>query len=216
MSNKNKFYWLLLLLPAIFIAAYAYNVKNKKALATLPYFGPKNKKQATDSVKHQINNFSFVNQDNQVITKNNIKEKIVVVEFFFTTCKTICPIMNNNLSKVYNVYKTKKDFLILSHTVDPEFDSVPQLLNYAKERNANTKNWMFLTGKKVDLYNMARKSYLLDNTLGNGDEDDFVHTQNFALLDKNLYIRGFYDGTDSLEIDRLIKEINLLYKEYEP
>jgi len=104
--------------------------------------------------------------------------------------------------------------MILSHTVDPETDSVRVLLDYAKAHGVNDLKWQFLTGEKQKLYNLARKGYLLNAEEGNGGEEDFIHTQNFALIDKEGHIRGFYDGTDSLEINRLILEVNLLKKEY--
>lgn len=99
--------------------------------------------------------------------------------------------------------------------MDPETDSVPVLLEYAKFKGVTNKSWLFVTGPKQKLYELARKGYLLNAEEGNGGEEDFIHTQNFALIDKERHIRGFYDGTDSLEINRLIKEINLLYKEYD-
>ena len=112
-------------------------------------------------------------------------------------------------------FRTPYDFLILSHTVNPEEDSSRILLRYAEQHNAVDKNWIFLTGDKKQLYNLARKGYLLNAEAGKGDADDFIHTQNFALIDKEKHIRGFYDGTDSLEIERLITEIKVLMDEYE-
>ena len=123
--------------------------------------------------------------------------------------------MNTNLERVYKEFKNNPDFLILSHTVDPETDSVPVLMNYARLHGVSDKKWMFLTGDKKKLYELARKGYLLNAEEGNGDAEDFIHTQNFALIDKDKHIRGFYDGTDSLEINRLIGEIKLLEKENE-
>jgi protein SCO1/2 len=123
--------------------------------------------------------------------------------------------MSNSLEKVYQKFKKREDFLILSHTVDPETDSVKQLLEYSKMHGVNDKKWLFLTGEKKHLYELARKGYLLNAEEGNGGEDDFIHTQNFALIDKERRIRGFYDGTDSLEINRLMNDITLLFEEYD-
>ena len=123
--------------------------------------------------------------------------------------------MNNNLEKVADAFKGTKDVMILSHTVDPETDSVPTLAMYSHLHHADNRLWVFLTGKKEELYGLARKGYLLNAEEGTGDADDFIHTQNFALIDKDKHIRGFYDGTDSLEINRLIQEVKLLVKEYD-
>lgn len=136
------------------------------------------------------------------------------MRFLFTTCQSICPIMSNQLERVYATFKTRNDFLILSHTVNPETDSVAQLLTYAKKHGVNDEQWLFLTGDKKHLYDLARKGYLLNTEEGNGDADDFIHTQNFALIDKERCIRGFYDGTDSTEVSRLINDIHLLFDEY--
>ena len=106
------------------------------------------------------------------------------------------------------------DVLILSHTVAPEEDSINVLMDYAKLHNVINKQWLFLTGEKKHLYDMARTGYLLNNEAGNGDEDDFIHTQNFALVDRERHLRGFYDGTDKKDVDRLILEIRVLLKIY--
>ena len=123
--------------------------------------------------------------------------------------------MNTNLERVYKEFEKEPEFMIVSHTVDPETDSVPVLMDYAKKHGVISNKWLFLTGEKPKLYDIARKGYLLNAEEGNGDDDDFIHTQNFALIDKEKHIRGFYDGTDSLEINRLIQEIKLLLKEYD-
>lgn len=180
----------------------------------LPYFGPKNALKLNDTTYHRVPAFSFVNQHGEITDTTTVEGKIYVSEFFFTTCHSICPIMNTNLIEVYKSFKDDKDVLILSHTVDPETDSVVVLKQYADAHGVNDKRWLFVTGNKPELYNIARKGYLLDASEGNGGEDDFVHTQNFALIDKSRNIRGFYDGTDSIEVQRLIKDIKLLKEEY--
>jgi protein SCO1/2 len=122
--------------------------------------------------------------------------------------------MSTQLERVYAAFKTRNDFLILSHKVNPETDSVSQLKEYAKKYGVTDAHWLFLTGDKKHLYEIARKGYLLNAEEGDGGEDDFIHTQNFALIDKERCIRGYYDGTDSAEVTRLIKDINLLFEEY--
>lgn len=215
MNSKLNYYWLLILLPLAFIAWYFVSTKEDKPARYLAYFGPKHALKVNDTTYHFIPEFEFTDQDHEKVNQETVKDKIYVTEYFFTTCKSICPVMNTNLEKVYKEFKDKKDFLILSHTVDPETDSVPVLKDYARLRGVQDKQWLFVTGSKQKLYELARKGYLLNAEEGNGGEEDFIHTQNFALIDKGRNIRGFYDGTDSLEINRLIQDIKILYKEYD-
>lgn len=215
MKSKDTYYWLLLILPLVFVAWYFINKNEQKPIRTLPYFGKKNIVTKGDTTFHTVKPFCFVNQYNEKVTEETVKNKIYVADFFFTTCQSICPIMSTQLERVYKQFAKNKDVLILSHTVSPEVDSVNVLMDYAKLHGVKDKQWLFLTGAKKQLYDMARKGYLLNNEKGNGDEDDFIHTQNFALVDKERHLRGFYDGTDSTEVTRLITDINLLLEEYD-
>jgi protein SCO1/2 len=214
-KSKLQVYWFLIPIPFLFLIWFFYAEQKEAPLRYLPYFGPKFANTQNDSTYHEIKVFSFVNQNGEVITLDSLKNKIVVTEFFFTTCQSICPIMNTNLQKVYKTFADRKDVLILSHTVDPEQDSVAALQHYAALQGVYDRRWMFVTGAKKELYKSARKSYLLNAEDGDGGDDDFIHTQNFALIDKNRHIRGFYDGTDSVEIMRLISEIKLLIQEHD-
>jgi protein SCO1/2 len=215
-KNNSRFYYsFLLAIPVFFAGWYFLSLKHLGPLRLLPYYGPKQALKINDTTYHSVPGFTFVDQYNEEVSEKTVKNKIYVTEFFFTTCQSICPVMNTNLERVYVTHKNDKDFLILSHTVDPGNDSVPVLKQYAESRGVTNKNWLFVTGSKKDLYAIARKGYLLDAAEGNGDEEDFIHTQNFALVDKNRNIRGYYDGTDSLEVERLLREIELLKKEYE-
>ena len=215
MKGKFNYYWLLILIPIIFIGWYVFRVKEDKPITYLQYFGPKHALKVNDTTYHFIPDFEFTNQFNEKVTQETLKNKIYVTEYFFTTCQSICPVMNTNLERVYKEFKDNPEFMIVSHTVDPEMDSVPVLMEYAKKHGVVSKKWLFLTGQKPKLYDIARKGYLLNAEEGTGDADDFIHTQNFALIDKEKHIRGFYDGTDSLEINRLIQEVKLLVKEYD-
>ncbi len=212
---KGKINWLLLLLlPATFIGWYFYSKKENKPIRTLAYFGPKKHEKTKDTSYHTVPPFFFIDQNNNKVTEDEVKGKIYVTDFFFTTCKSICPIMSTELERVYKQFNSRNDFLIISHTVDPETDSVAQLKEYAKLHGVNDNKWLFVTGEKKHLYEIARKGYLLNAEEGDGGEEDFIHTQNFALIDKERHIRGFYDGTDSIEINRLIVDLKCLFDEY--
>jgi protein SCO1/2 len=214
MKLKENYYWILLLIPVLFIGWYVYNKQEQKPIRTLPYFGKKLYNNEKDTVYHTVKSFSFINQFNESVTDETTKNTIYVTDFFFTTCQSICPVMSTQLERVYHQFKNDKDVLILSHTVSPEEDSVNILMDYAKLHGVKDRKWLFLTGDKKQLYDMARKSYLLNMEEGNGDENDFIHTQNFALIDKEKHLRGFYDGTDSVDVTRLITDIKLLQEEY--
>lgn len=160
--------------------------------------------------------FSFVNQDGQKVTEKNMEGKVTVVEYFFTTCKGICPRMNNSMKKIYEEFKNEPDFLILAHTSQPETDSIARMKFYADSLKVDTKKWIFLTGRKDSLYKIARNSYLLDDPKNNVDkiEDQFIHTQFFALVDKKGNVRGgVYDGLKTDEMKKLSTDIASLLKE---
>jgi protein SCO1/2 len=215
---KSKLINLLLITTGISVFIYAFFVYDThKPLRHLPIFGEKNyeaKNGKTDTTYHTIANFSFINQDGKTVTQDDFNGCVYVTDFFFTTCHSICPIMSSQMERVAEKFKGNSEVKILSHTVDPEIDSVEQLKSYAIKHNADSKNWMFVTGEKKELYAIARTGYLLNADEGDGGPDDFIHTQNFALIDKDKRIRGFYDGTDSLEVKQLIKDIDLLLAEY--
>ena len=188
-----------------------------------------------------VQNFSFISQDGKPVTENNVDGKVYVAEYFFTTCKGICPIMNANMRRVFDKYKDEPDFLIISHTCMPETDSVPLLKAYeAKMINGNLKknadgsfkieydsntnhklqttnpNWYFVTGDKAALYKMARQSYMIDNNKPDSTQtlaDQFIHTQFFALVDNQRRLRGIYDGLNEEEMQKLFKDIKGLLKE---
>jgi protein SCO1 len=193
-------------------------------------------------VRSDVEDFSFINQDGKTITQREVEGKVYVAEYFFTTCKGICPKMNANMRRVYDAFKDEPNFMILSHTCMPETDSVPILKAYeAKMINGTLKknddgsysidydttinnkpvttslNWNFVTGDKALLYKMARLSYGIDN--GKPDttqliQDQFIHTQFFALVDKNRRVRGMvYDGLKEDEMEKLILDIKGLLKE---
>jgi protein SCO1/2 len=189
----------------------------KNPVRELPYFNPleKNVQQQTDSLqRHLVNDFSLTDQSGKTITRKDFKNSITAVDFFFTSCKGICPVMNSQMKRVYEKYKGNPQVQFISHTVNPEKDSVPVLAEYAQHYNADAKQWHFVTGDKPQLYDLARKSYMISDTQGNGGKEDFVHSQNFALVDKEGHIRGIYNGTDSTEVNRMMVEMDVLLDSY--
>jgi protein SCO1/2 len=202
MSRKVKFY---IIFFAIIVVGFYFAMTQ-----VIPDFG-----KVKLPVLNYVRPFSFVNQDGNRVTAKDVAGKVYVAEYFFTTCKSICPIMNTNMRNIYEAYKNEPDFLILSHTVDPETDSVARLKVYSDSLKVNTARWWFLTGPKDSLYMTARNSYLLDdnnNNLQNID-DEFLHTQFFALVDKAGQVRKIYDGLEKDELKQLKTDIAVLLKE---
>jgi protein SCO1/2 len=160
--------------------------------------------------------FTFTTENGQRFTNQDMQGKVCVVNYFFTTCKGICPRMNGNMKRIYEEFKDKPDFMIISHTSDPETDSAVTLLQYARKMQVDTSKWVFLTGRKDSLYQQARNSYLLDdpkNSVKNIN-DQFLHTQFFALVDRNGNVRGqIYDGLKEKDLKQLESDINTLLKE---
>lgn len=194
-----------ILLSAVFMT-YFYNLSQEKP-RTLRILGEQG---------HKVRAFSFVNQDGKTITNEDVKGKIYVVEYFFTTCKSICPKMNENMDIIYNEFRGYKDVMILSHTVDPEQDTVGALKEYSLRYDADPSQWLFLTGDKKELYDMARYSYLVtavEDTATTKIEDDFIHTDRFVLVDRNGHIRGQYEGTNINAMTTLKNDIRTLLKE---
>lgn len=169
------------------------------------------RKTTTD---HTIANFTLVNQNGDTVTDKITENKIYVADFFFTTCKSICPKMSNSMAILQKEFLTDSSVILLSHSVTPEIDSVPVLAEYAKRFGVDSKKWQLLTGDKKQIYKLARKSYFVVLDEGDGGVQDFIHTENFVLVDKEKRIRGFYDGTSPTEIDRLIGDIQILKDTY--
>lgn len=168
-------------------------------------------------VGHKIGAFEFTNQNGKTISDKDLEGKIYVAEYFFTTCGTICPIMNKQMQRVQKAYAKRDDFKILSFTVDPETDNVAQMKKYATEHQVDDAQWWFLTGDKDKLYDLARKSFFVlkpaeAENVGDAGSD-FIHTNNFVLVDKNKKIRGYYNGIDKQSVDSLIIDIATLFKE---
>jgi len=166
-------------------------------------------------VLNYVHPFQFVNQDGKTVSERDVEGKVYVAEFFFTTCKSICPIMNTNLRPIHDAYKNDPRFIILSHTCDPETDSSARLKVYVDSLGLDTKQWWFVTGRKDSLYSAARNSYLLDDPKNNlqNIEDQFMHTQFLALVDKSGQVRKIYDALKKEELNELKKDIQDLLNE---
>ena len=202
MSKKLLGYlgFFILLVGAFYFFLFRDNDMWKKKLAVISYVKP----------------FRFTNQNGLPVTDKDLIGKVTVVEYFFTTCKGICPKMNTNMRGIYETFKNEPNFLILSHTCNPETDSVPLLKKYADSLKVNTNTWVFVTGRKDSLYRMARNAYLLDDPKNSFEkiEDQFIHTQFFALVDKDGRVRSqIYDGLKKDEIEKLKKDISTLLVE---
>lgn len=207
---KNTYLYLITALLLVLAGAWFITSKNPIQKPKLPYYGFDsfdstfvNGNLKIDTIFHKIPNFAFVSQTADTISTKNIENKIVVADFFFVNCPGICVKMASQMKRVYEAYKNNKEVVILSHTVNPEADSVSVLMKYAhKQGVTDHSKWYFLTGSKQKLYEMARKGYYVSATQGDGGEDDFVHTEKFVLIDKNKNIRGYYDGTNEYEVNK--------------
>jgi len=183
----------------------------------LPVYNPfdVNPKLVDNSIQHvkkghAIANFTLTNQNGKTITQKDYENKIYVADFFFTRCTTICPIMSTHMSELQNEFLADEEIKFLSMSVTPVMDSIPVLKAYAEKKGAIEKKWNLTTGDKKHIYTLARKSFLAVLDEGDGGLQDFIHTEQFVLVDKKKQIRGFYDGTSSEDIKRLIKDIRLL------
>lgn len=202
MSKKFKFYVIFFV---VLVLGFYYALTQ-----VIPGFGT-----VKLPILSYVQPFRFTNQDGKNVTNQDLEGKVYVAEYFFTTCQSICPIMNTNMRDVYEAYKNEPNFAILSHTCDPDNDSVAQLKKYSDSLSVNTNQWIFVTGPKDSLYLTARNSYLLDDSENNlqNINDQFLHTQFFALVDKKGQVRKIVDGLKKEELQSLIKYIGVLLKE---
>lgn len=219
--NKVKKYSLLILGFLFFVTCKKKDHKEfTSRVNELPYYNEASftpKWIASNSSKlkkfHKIPDFKLTNQNGKIITQKTFENKIYVTDFFFTTCPGICPMMTKNMNLVQEAFKNDDTVLMLSHSVTPTKDSVPQLKEYALENNIG-KNWHLVTGNKKEIYDLGRTAYFVENDLGEPKGiDDFLHTENFILIDKNKHIRGIYNGLNKNSVKQLIADIITLKKE---
>lgn len=190
-------------------------IPHNQPVKDVPYYDPTEegfKKDIKPGEHHVVSDFTLIDQAGDTVTRANFSGKLTVVDFFFTTCQGICPRMNTQMQRVYETFKGNDTVLFLSHTVNPENDSVPVMAAHAKKYGADVKQWYFVTGDKAQIYRLARKSYLVSDTEGDGGAEDFVHSEKFVLVDGAGHIRGLYDGTNPEDVDYLIRDIRTLLK----
>lgn len=186
--------------------------ENAKSVLVLPVIGPK-KLNNGDTMYHTIAPFSFTNQFGEKVSDSTTKDKIYIANFFFATCQSICPRMNTQLGRVAQAYNTDNDVLFLSHTINPSNDTVEVLAQYGAKYGAVKNKWHLLTGPKPAIYDLAKTSYLINAVEDDGTAEGFIHSEFLLLIDKQKRIRGTYDGTDSIMVNKLIEDIKLLKTE---
>lgn len=199
---------LILLLPLITYALMSWYENKYENLPVYNYSSNKN-----ENLLMQLDSFRFINQDGRKLNSNDWNNKILVVDFIFTHCPSICPKMTAGLKKISEVFKNVKSLQLASFTVDPERDTSAQLKKYNVQFNLDTKHWNFITGDKKDIYKLARNGFKIVATDGDGGPDDFIHSDKIILIDTQKNIRGYYEGTNPDEINKLITDIKKIENE---
>lgn len=212
-----------LLLAIVFVVpavAYLLLQTGKNRYEPLPIIGPRDPaprivdgKTVIDTIYHTVGEFNLIDSDSLPVTQAVAKGKISVVDFFFSTCGTICPRMSNQMMRVQHKYRDNSDVVILSFTVDPSNDTPSRLKAYAQKHQAIPGKWYFITGDKDQIYRLAKESYFLNALETPGSAEAFLHSEKFLLIDQQGRIRGIYDGTDHFEVKRLIEDIEALQQE---
>lgn len=205
MMKKSTIGFFAIMVFIIPVSAWALLNWYEKKVQVLPIMGK--------TKQHRIGDFYLTNQDGQLKTTADWKDNIVIADFFFTHCPSICPKMTKSLKRIQEAFKTDTEIIISSFTVDPERDSSAQLKKYARQYNLDTRNWNLLTGDKKEIYKLARNSFMIVATDGDGGPEDFIHSENLVLVDKQKRIRGYYDGTSDTEVNQLISDIKKLQYE---
>ncbi|HNS12253.1 MAG TPA: SCO family protein [Bacteroidia bacterium] len=201
----------ILLFPVVF---WLVLITGKNHFKALPIYGPIQISEQGDTTFHSVGSFRFQNQEGTWVSDTDIGSKLIVANFFFATCKTVCPDMNAQMSRLQSKLDGDRNIQLISFTVDPESDSVPVLFDYAKKMGADNSRWWFLTGDKDSIYAIAREGFLVSAAAGK-TADDFFHSQDLILLDSKRRIRAIVDGTNYAEVDSLFDQIKLLHFEEE-
>tara|TARA_B100000242_G_scaffold290906_1_gene263157 strand:+ start:1744 stop:2373 length:630 start_codon:yes stop_codon:yes gene_type:complete len=206
------FRFFLLAILVVFMSSCSQLIKKELPVFNPSDFDPKLVDTSLRKVNqnHTVKDFNLTNQNGVKISSKDYENKVYVVDFFFTRCPSICPIMTDNMLLIQDEFINDDQIMLLSLSVTPEIDSVSVLKNYAIEKGINDSKWNITTGSKKHIYDLARKSYFAVVDQGDGDLQDFIHTPNFILVDKKKQIRGIYDGTELNEVTRLIEDIHTL------
>lgn len=211
---RNNFF---ILLTLMLIVACQQAEENGSRVAQLPYY-----KEATFTPEwisstdvsddyHQIPEFDLVNQLGETVTEKHLNNRVTIVDFFFTSCPGICPKMTNNMLMVQEAFLSTEDVMILSHSVTPAYDSIPVLKAYADLKGIASEKWHLLTGDRSVIYDLGRNHYFIEEDLGlEKDPEDFIHTENFVLIDQNRRIRGIYNGLNKTSVRQLIADVKTL------
>jgi protein SCO1/2 len=214
MQNTNKFLLLIALLSGL-LNACNFSTQNK-----LPILGNRvaeekmiDGKLVVDTIYQTVPKFSLLNQDSVVVNNETVKGKIYVADFFFTSCPTICPVMKKEMIRVYEKFKGNNQVLILSHTIDPDYDTIQLLRDYANRLGSDGKQWMFLRGDRKLVYELAEKGYYASAMVDSSEPGGFIHSGGFILVDRFQRVRGIYDGTSTNDVDKLMSDMELLLKE---
>jgi len=205
---------------ALFLTAIGLFFGCNSTDSRLPYLGNKHVERnaetgKADTIFHTIADFEFINQDSTLVDNGTVADKIYIADFFFTSCPTICPIMKTQMLRVYEAIENNPDVVILSHTIDPEYDTVGLLRDYAERLGVSTPKWHFLTGNKAEIYELGQKSYMVTTQESDFEPGGYIHSGAFILVDKKRRVRGMYDGTKEEAVNKLIKDIERLLREYE-
>lgn len=214
MAPAKKLFWLFFWLISLFACHTEDTDWQDLPYYNTPDFTPiwlANSAEVEQKIPHRIADFAFRDQTGQLVSQQTVANKIYVASFFFTACPTICPKLTNNLKAVQDSFSREPGVKMLSFSVMPWADSVAQLLHYARRKGINASQWHLLTGNRSQIYTLARRSYFAEEAIGfTKDSTEFLHTEHVLLIDKNRRIRGVYNGTLPLEIDKLIEDIKVL------
>jgi len=218
MNNEKKIFLAVVVIILLLIAGALVKNSYRKTHHKIPYYSfnmQSGEISTSRDSSFTVGDFSFTDQNGKVVTQKEVGNVIYVADYFFASCPGICKAMANELQKVYITFKDEPRVKIVSYTSKPEEDSTEALMNYAMRNGVTDHNkWLFLTGDKKHLYKLAREQYFIVNDVGDGGEDDFIHTERLVLIDPDKHIRGYYDGTSEQDVQKLIKDIKSLLNEF--